>query len=272
MKNAPAAARPPVDLLPEAGPLSSSAVEMFTAIERGELAVRLLPEKGQQARLELENRTDWPLTVEMSAAIGGRPLAGVGVASSPGVGAAAGTQPLGGGMGGGFFCVPPERVGYLRITTACLDDSKPEPRPGMVYEVCRIEDLTTRPAVAKLCAMLGDQKTDRRAVQAGVWHVQCERSWAWLSGRLESCGGPRGTQKLFTLKQLETARRLTKGLDTSKVLTNSIGWHVGNGWHVPELAKGVAIKQTTPFASSGTCRPVSAVSCRFGPCPEVAMR
>ena len=29
----------------------------------------------------------------------------------------------------------------------------------------------------------------------------------------------------------------------------------GQGWHVPELAKGVVSRSTTPFASSGTCHP-----------------
>ena len=59
-------------------PPGTKTVEMFAAMERGDLAVRLMPEKDQQARLELENRTDRPLTVGVPATFGGRfILAGV---------------------------------------------------------------------------------------------------------------------------------------------------------------------------------------------------
>jgi hypothetical protein len=201
-ENAAPAKRPAVELSPVSAP-ADAAEEMFAAIDRGELAARLLPEKDQQARLELENRTDRPLTVALPPAFGGRAsvLAGVGMPSP---------QPVGGGMGGGFMSIPPERVGYLRVRTACLDDTKAEPSPGMVYEVCRIEELARQPGVSKLCAMLGDGKTDRRAVQAAVWHLNCDRSWPWLSGRLKSCGGPHGTQRLFSRQQIATARQLAE--------------------------------------------------------------
>ena len=197
------AVKPLIELSPVSAPPDSTSVDLFAAIDRGDLAARLLPDKAQNARLEVENRTDRPLTVALPPSFGGRAsvLAAVG---------GPGPQPLGGASGGGFMCVPPERVGILRVRTACLDDSKPEPAPGTVYDVCRIEELSRQSGVAKLCAMLGDEKTDRRAVQAAVWHLKCDRTWAWLSTRLRSCGGPHRTQKLFSQPEIAEAKRLAE--------------------------------------------------------------
>ena len=179
---------------------------MFAAMGRGELAVRLLPEKEQQARLELENRTGRPLTVQVPQAFGGRfILAAVGAAAGP-------PQSLGVApswpAGSGIFCIPPEKVGYVRARTACLDESRPEPSPGMVYEVCGLEELTQQPAVQRLCGMLGDRHTDPQAVQAAVWYLNCDLSWRQLAARLRSLGGPHGTQRFFTSKQIEAGKRL----------------------------------------------------------------
>ncbi len=200
-------AKPVVELSPiGAPPPGTEVLEMFAAMDRGELAVRLLPEKDQKARLELENRTDRPLTVRVPASFGGRfILAGVGAAAPQGFGAGPAT-----GGGPGFFCIPPEKVGCVRARTACLDESKPEPSPGMVYEVCRLEELTEQPAVQRLCGMLGDPHTDPRAVQAAVWHLNCDLSWRQLAARLRSLGGPHGTQRFFTRQQIEEGKRLAE--------------------------------------------------------------
>lgn len=187
-------------------PPGTEAVEMFAAMDRGDLAVRLMPEKDQQARLELENRTDRPLTVQVPATFGGRSiLAGVGIGAVP-------PQPVGAGWRGGpgFFCIPPEKVGCLRAGTACLDESKPEPSQGMVYEVCRLEELANQPAVQRLCGMLGGRQTDLRAVQAAVWHLNCDLSWQRLAARLRTLGGTHGTQRFFTPKQIEEGKRLAE--------------------------------------------------------------
>ncbi len=67
--------KPVVELSPtDAPPPGTEVVEMFAAVGRGDLAVRLVPEKGQRARLELENRTDRPLTVQVPASFGARSI------------------------------------------------------------------------------------------------------------------------------------------------------------------------------------------------------
>jgi hypothetical protein len=198
--------KPAVELSPMERPLpGTEAVEMFAAIDRGDLVVRLTPEKNQQARVTLENRTSRPLTVEVPPAFGARfILAAAGVAG-------AAPQPLGvggGGTGGGMFCIPPEKVGYFRAKTACLAESQPAPTPGMVYEICRLEELAPQSAVERLCAMLGDGQTDPAAVQAAVWHLNCNLSWRQLAARLRSVGGEHGTQRWFTSMQIEEGKRL----------------------------------------------------------------
>ncbi len=78
----------------------------------------------------------------------------------------------------------------------------------MVYEVCRLEELTAQPAVQRLCKMLGDRHTDPQAVQAAVWHLNCDLSWHRLAARLRTLGGTHGTQRFFTSQQIEDGKRL----------------------------------------------------------------
>ena len=222
MPDKPAVALSPIN----APPQGTEAVEMFAAIDRGDLAVRLRPEKDQQARVEFENRTDRPLTVAVPASFGARfiladliyddfgPSQRVGSAAPP---------------GGGFFCIPPEKVGCFRARTACLDESKPEPSPGMVYEVCRLEELTEQPAVQRLCGMLGDGKTDPQAVQAAVWHLNCHLSWPQLEARLRSLNGPHGTQRLFTRKQIEEGKRLCDVAQIGNMHPEIVQGHLAEG-------------------------------------------
>ncbi len=198
--------KPMVELSPIEAPLpGSDAVEMFAAMDRGDLAVRLMPERDQRARVELENRTGRPLTVRVPQAFGGRfILAAVGAGVGP-------PQRLGGAAGGtGLFSIPLEKVGCFHARTACLDESLPEPNPGMVYEVCRLEELTAQPAVRKLCEMLGDSHTDPQTAQAAVWHLHCGLPWPRLEARLRSCGGLQGTQRFFTRQQIEEGKRLAE--------------------------------------------------------------
>ncbi len=150
------------------------------------------------------------MTVAVPATIGGRfILAAMGVAGAAGPGrpqAICAAAP----SGGGLFGIPPEKVGFLRTKTACLDESKPEPHPGMIYEVCRIEELTEQSAVQKLCVILGARQTDPQAVQAAVWHLNCDLSWWRLAARLRTLGGPHGTQRFFTPGQIEEGKHLAE--------------------------------------------------------------
>ncbi len=112
-------------------------VEMFAAIEAGEIGVKLIAKDSTQCRVLIENKTKRPLNVKLPAAFAGVPVLaqapGLGGLGVGGLGGGRGNRGLGGGrnqgfgggmmggmgmggmgmggMGMGMFNVPPEKVG-----------------------------------------------------------------------------------------------------------------------------------------------------------------
>ncbi len=179
-------------------------VEMFTAIDKGQIDVKLIPKNSTLCRVIIENKTDRPLSVKLPEAFAGVPvLAQVGVGVGGGVGGRAGGTQQGfgggmgmggmggmgggmggmGGMGGGFFSIPPEKVGKLKVTTVCLEHGKDEPRPAMKYQIKPIETFTDKTEVHELCRMLGTGRISQRAAQAAAWHLNCTMSWQQLAAK-----------------------------------------------------------------------------------------
>jgi len=192
-------------------------VEMFQAIKDGKIEVKLIPKDSKQSNVLIENKTDKPLRVQLPEAFAGVPvlaqaglagpgggLGGLGGLGAGGLGAGGfgGGQGFGGGfgglggfgggvgglggfggggLGGGFFNVPPEKVGKLQVTTVCLEHGKPEPTPKMKYEIRPIEAFTDKAEVRELCRMLGAGLIDQRAAQAAAWHLNCNMSWQQLA-------------------------------------------------------------------------------------------
>ncbi len=73
--------------------LDAEIVEMFAAMEAGQIGVKIIPKDSKLARIFVENKTDKPLTVRLPAAFVGIPA----LAQFGGGGGGMG----GGGMGGG---------------------------------------------------------------------------------------------------------------------------------------------------------------------------
>lgn len=176
-------------------------VEMFAAIEKGEIAVQLSFKDTTQCRVRIENKTDKPLNVKLPEAFAGLPvLAQRGAGGVGGVGAGGrttggntGNQAMGGGMMGmggmgmgrgmGMFNVLPEKVGQLDATTVCLEHGKREPRPHVLYEIKPLESFTTKSGVRELCQLLGAGQIDQRAAQAAAWHLNNDMSWQELAAK-----------------------------------------------------------------------------------------
>jgi len=166
-------------------------VEMFKAIDDGQIAVTLIPKDSTQSQVMIENKTQTPLNVKLPEAFAGVPvLAQFGGNNNNNNGG--GGQGLGGGMGmgmgmggmgGGMFNIAPEKVGKLKVTTVCLEHGKPEPRPKMQYEIKPIESFTDKPEVHQLCRMLGTGKIPQRAAQAAAWHLNNDMSWQELAAK-----------------------------------------------------------------------------------------
>lgn len=177
-------------------------VEMFSAVEEGQIEVKVIPKDSTEVRLLVKNKTDQPLRIQLPAAFAAVPVlaqldAGLGDGLNSGSGGGGGGQALGGGlgggmmgggmggggMGGGFFNVPPERVGQMKLTTVCLEHGKPEPRPAMKYEIKPIEQYTNKAELQELCRMLGRGMLPQRVAQVAAWHLANGMSWEELAGK-----------------------------------------------------------------------------------------
>ena len=168
-------------------------VEMFAAIQSGEIAVRLIPKNSTLSHVLIENKTDQPLNVKLPDAFAGVPaLAQVGGptgTSSSSTSHSNSGQAAGGGMGGmgmgmgGMMNVAPEKVGRFDVATVCLEHGKAEPRAAMHYEIKPLEAVTTKPGVRELCQMLGNRQINQRAAQAAAWYLNNGMSWQVLAAK-----------------------------------------------------------------------------------------
>ncbi len=215
-------------------------VEMFSAIEEGKIGVTLIPKDSTLCRVLIENKTDKPLSVKLPEAFAGVPVLaqvggfGAGMGGGLGGGRAGGgwggggmgggQQSFGGGwggggmggmgmggmgMGGGFFNVPPEAVGKLKVTTVCLEHGKrePRPRPGLKHEIKPIEEHTDRVEVQEAVRMLGRGMMPQRVAQAAVWHLANDMSWQELASKqLQFANGTRAPY--FSPQEIQAAMQV----------------------------------------------------------------
>lgn len=202
---------------------NAQTVEMFSAIAKGDIAVKLIPKDSTECRVMIENKTGKPLNVKLPDAFAGVPvLAQVG---GGGVGGGTGSrsnssanQGFGGGMGGmgmggmgggmGMFSVPPEQVGQFKVPTVCLEHGKADPRPAIPYEIQPIESFTTKAGVRELCQMLGSNQVNQRAAQAAAWHLNNDMSWQELAAKtIRHANGM--ARPYFTREELQAAVQLS---------------------------------------------------------------
>jgi hypothetical protein len=199
-------------------------VEMFAAIEAGELDVQIIPRDSTEARLLLKSKTGRPLRVQLPAAFAAVPVlaqigggaAGGGLAAGGGGGG--GGQAVGGGAmgfggpggagaGGGFFNVPAERVGKFDVPLVCLEHGKKEPRAAIPYKIMPLAQFSSDPILRELLITFGKGKSDQRATQAAAWHVANRMSWADLSKKhIERLAG--SDEPYFTRQQIDAATQL----------------------------------------------------------------
>ncbi len=172
-------------------------VALFNAIDNGQIEVKLTVEDDQEARVVARNLTDKPLTIEMPEAFAAVPIL---------------AQNQGGGGGGDFLNLPPEKFASTKVNFICLEHGKPNPRSDMKYEIKPIETLSTDPRIPKLIAANSQGKVSHAAAQAAAWHLQNEMSWKQLAAKQRKrLGG--GSEPYFSRSQLEQAVRLVAHLD-----------------------------------------------------------
>jgi hypothetical protein len=177
-------------------------VELFEAIENGDIKVRVIPKDSTQARVFIQNKTKKPLNVKLPEAFAAVPVLAQMGGGGQGMGGGGGMA--GGGGGGGFFNVPAEKEGNFKVACMCLEHGKPEPRAAMAYMLVPIEKFTEKPGVKELCTMLGDGKIPQRAAQVAAWHLNNDMSWEELAAKKISY--PNGdSEPYFTAEELHDA-------------------------------------------------------------------
>lgn len=189
-------------------------VQLFSAIEAGQLEVRLIPKDSTQCRVLITNRSDRPLNVALPEAFAGVPVLAQfdpfanfpnnnrnnnnNGAQMLGVGNQFGNQgnqfgnqgnnfgPFNMNQGGNNFApfnIAPEKVAQLKLPAVCLEHGKPNPRPAIPYRIKPIAEATDKPEVRALCGMLGRGEISQRSAQAAAWHLNNEMSWDQLRAK-----------------------------------------------------------------------------------------
>ncbi|MFN3150787.1 hypothetical protein [Bremerella sp.] len=194
-------------------------VEMFQAIDNGDIEVKFIPMNSERGTVIITNKTKKKMRVELPAAFAGVPLAQFGGGGgfggnqgggfgggqggfggqgggNQGVGGGFGGQGGGGGFGGGgggfggnqgggggFFNVMPEKVQRIKVQGVCLDHGLEDPDPQIPYELKPIASYTEKPGVADLCHMLGSGQLNQRSAQAAAWHLNNGMSWEELANK-----------------------------------------------------------------------------------------
>jgi hypothetical protein len=197
-------------------------VELFAAIEAGQIEAKFIPKDSTGGRVFITNKTKKPLNVGLPEVFAGVPVlaqvggfgagaggfgAGAGLGAGGqlgGAGLGGGSQGLGGGfggmggmggmgmggMGGGFFNVAAEKVGEIKVATVCLEHGKPDPRPSIPYAIRPLESFNDDPAVAEMLKLFAQGKINQRAAQAAAWHLANGMSWQQLAAkRIEHLNG-----------------------------------------------------------------------------------
>lgn len=216
-------------------------VDVFAAIEKGQIAVQFIPRDSKQCRLLIENKTDKPLGVALPAAFAGVPVlaqdfgwppdgnnnnkqqqapqrVGSGILGQNGN---QGNQNQGnqnlfnvpnqrGNQQNPFqvFNIPPEKVAKLKFKTVCLEHGKPEPAPRFKYELRPLAKVTDKAGVREICSMLGQGKVNQRTAQLAAWHLNNGLSWEKLAGMREKASI--GTTPRYTSEELEAGKRAAK--------------------------------------------------------------
>ena len=208
-------------------------VELFSAIEEGDLEVELIPRDSTQARLMIHNKTGEPLNVKLPETFAGvQVLAQIGGGGNRGGGGfggggGGGGQSFGGGMGGGGmggggfggggmgggqFNVAPERVGEVKVRCVCLEHGKDEPRPKMHYEIRPLDTVNDDPRLRVLMKVFGQGELDQRATQAAAWHIANGMSWEELAAKeIKRANGT--SQPYFSQQEMQAAMQMASAAE-----------------------------------------------------------
>lgn len=214
---------------------SSDSVDLFAAIDSGDLEVKLFLKDASAGTAVFKNRSAKPLSIKLPDAFGGMPVAAQFLGPMPGAGGlgiganGGGGNPLfggggnqnvgagfqaggnnnrngGGPFGPGFFNVEPGKERKLKVVAVCLQYGREEPNPRIAYKLCPITSVTEKPGVVELVKSLSSASADQRSLQAAAWHLENGLTWNQLAKmpKIRYVSGV--TEHYFSAADIERAR------------------------------------------------------------------
>lgn len=228
-----------------------SALDLFDAMDAGQVNVRFVAADEAHANVLIRNLTDLPLVIQLPDAIAAVPILaqlgqglGQGFGQGPGQGfgqgfgqgngqngggGGGGNQTVGGnlgqgqgmgqgmGQGLGFMRIPPQKQLKLVASTVCLEHGKDEPNPRVPYRITRLSDYSNDPLLAKLCREVGSTGLSQNTAQAIAWHVANSMSWDKLAKVNSMESRYLGHVRYFRDSELEQAKKwIESATQTSK--------------------------------------------------------
>ncbi len=225
---------------------SAEQVDIFDAVDAGQVSIRLIPRNAMGGNVLIENKTDKPLTVKIPEAVvgvsvhsqfgnfgaagnlglgnqgpgnnaglgngqNGPQKIGGGIGPAPGLGNG---QPVGNGQGNGpgigqgFFSIPAEQVISLNFNSVCLEHGKPEPGPSSKYTLAPVSKISRDPVLYQLLTVVASNKVDTKAAQAAAWHQANKMTFQQLSEKMNTPLGALTQTAEFTRSQLLVAEEL----------------------------------------------------------------
>jgi len=176
-------------------------VDLFDAIDQGLVDVKFVARSSAKGRLVMTNNTKEPVSVLVPEAFAGVPVlrqfGGGGGGGQGGGGGGVGRggeqnlRGLGrglvrryGGLGGGAFNIPPEKIRRLDVPLLCLDHGLKDPSSSKPYEIRPIEDVVDNAALIEIVKAYANGDLPAGASQAAAWHLNSRVSWSELASKL----------------------------------------------------------------------------------------
>ncbi|MBI3464377.1 MAG: hypothetical protein HY000_15170 [Planctomycetes bacterium] len=203
-------------------------VNLFDAIEAGQLEARLILKDQLHGKVLFRSKTGTPLSVRLPEVLAGVPVLAqnVGAGFGPGnggQGTGGQSQVVDGGMDPGagnqngpaaVFNVPAERVAQLTFRSVCLEHGKSAPRPASKYRLTPLSEVSSHPAVAEVLGSYLRGHSSQQATQAAAWHFASGMSWEQLAAKqIRRATGARSAY--FTGAVLQEAKRLANRWQTA---------------------------------------------------------
>lgn len=220
---------------PSASQPVPQSLEMFAALESGEIEVKVIVKDPKAGNAIFKNKSKKPLTIKLPESIVAMPVAaqlgGLGGIGGGGGGISGGggggNQAVGGGFGGGggagfggggglgggaggVFNIQPDQVVKVKLATVCLEHGKKDPNTRVEYRLVPTESYSSDPHVIELVRSIARGETDLTSAQAAAWHLANGLSWEQLRQKIGAKHLNGQTERYFTTDQIQHGKYLSQ--------------------------------------------------------------